>query len=125
MEKTKNVKIIQIDQQMWRIEEPNVRFFLLTGDKKALLIDSGMEVNAKEIAQSLTTLPIELLNTHADRDHIASNDEFESFYMNPAECSNFYKIQHAKGKIKPIQDRQIISWKLLLCQDIRQEVSLC
>lgn len=102
-------EIIQINEQTWRIEDQNVRFFLLTGKDKALLIDSGMHVeNAKEIAQSLTTLPIELLNTHADRDHIASNKEFEHFYMHPAELSNFYKTQNRQGIIIPVWDQDIL-----------------
>ena len=61
--------IIQMNENTWRIEDGGVRFFLLTGTEKALLIDSGMMIqNAKEIAESLTDLPIELLNTHADQD---------------------------------------------------------
>ncbi len=60
-------QIIQINSNTWRIEDGGVRFFLLTGTEKALLIDSGMMVNnAKEIAESLTDLPVSLLNTHAD-----------------------------------------------------------
>ena len=45
------MEIIQINNHTWRIEdEYAVRFFLLEGEKKALLIDSGMEIhNAKEI----------------------------------------------------------------------------
>ncbi|MBQ8160357.1 MAG: MBL fold metallo-hydrolase, partial [Clostridia bacterium] len=60
-------KIIQMNEHTWRIEDGGVRFFLLTGEEKALLIDSGMQVHhAREIAQELTDLPLELLNTHAD-----------------------------------------------------------
>ena len=98
-----NYEIIPINENTWRIEERGVRFFLLTGDEKALLIDSGMTVhNAKEIAESLTDLPVELLNTHADIDHIGSNGEFEAVYMNPAELYNY------RGKIKPIWDGDVI-----------------
>lgn len=104
-----NYEIIQIDEQTWRIEEAGVRFFLLTGNKEALLIDSGMMVNnAKEIAKSITSLPLKLLNTHADMDHVGSNDEFDSVYMNPAECSNYYKTQGKKGDIIPVWDRDVI-----------------
>ena len=46
-----NKEIIKINETTWRIEEEGVRFFLLVGKKKALLIDSGMQIhNAKEIA---------------------------------------------------------------------------
>ena len=63
--------IIKIDEKTYRIEDGMVRFFLLLGEKKALLIDSGMNTpEAKEIAESITSLSLELLNTHADRDHI-------------------------------------------------------
>lgn len=76
-------EVIQIDNDTWRIEDENrVRFFLLKGTQKALLIDAGMQVtNAREIAEKLTSLPIELIITHADPDHIRSHGEFEWFYM--------------------------------------------
>jgi len=96
---------IQIDSQTWRIDEDQVRFFLLTGTERALLIDSGMAVkNAKEIAESLTDLPVSLLNTHGDIDHIGSNQEFESVYMNPAECANYCRY----ARITPVWDGDII-----------------
>lgn len=72
-------EIIQINDTAWRIEDNGVRFFLLTGTEKALLIDSGMNTpNAKQIAESITKLPIMLLNTHADPDHI-SGTNFKSY----------------------------------------------
>lgn len=103
------MEIIKINEGTWRIEDGGVRFFLLAGEKKALLIDSGMQVhNAKEIAEGLVDLPIELLNTHADRDHVGSNEEFDSFYMNPAEASNYYNTNKMTGTIIPVTDGDII-----------------
>lgn len=101
-------QIIQINPNTWRIEDGGVRFFLLTGTEKALLIDSGMMVNnAKEIAESLTDLPVSLLNTHADRDHIGSNEQFEEFYMHPADES-LYRSSGKPGRIIPIQEGDTI-----------------
>lgn len=99
-------EVIQMNENTWRIEDNfHVRFFLLTGTKEALLIDSGMQVNnAKEIAQELTDLPIKLLNTHADRDHVGSNAEFETFYMSAAEAANYYNTQRQGGDFTPIED---------------------
>ena len=52
-----NCEIIKINDSTWRIEDGDVRFFLLTGTQKALLVDSGMNVhNAKDIAAGLTVL---------------------------------------------------------------------
>ena len=103
------MEIIKIDESTWRIEDGHVRFFLLAGDKKALLIDSGMQVhNAREIAEGLVSLPVELLNTHGDMDHVGSNDEFDFFYMNLAEASNYYNTQKKTGTIVPVTDGDII-----------------
>ena len=77
-------EIIQINGNTWRIEDDGVRLFLLAGTKKALLIDSGMNLNnARDIASGLTDLPLSLLNTHADRDHIGSNEQFDAFTCIP------------------------------------------
>ena len=97
-------RIIRIDDQTWRLEEEGVRFFLLTGSRSALLIDSGMRVhNAKKLAEGLTALPLSLLNTHADRDHIGSNAEFDAVYMSPAELVN-YPLAKKASDIIPIRD---------------------
>ena len=75
-----NVEIIRINQNSWRIEDSGVRFFLLVGTERALLVDSGrITANAREIAESLTDLPLSLLNTHADGDHVAGNSQFDAF----------------------------------------------
>ncbi len=95
---------IRIDGKTWRIEDGGVRFFLLCGSEKALLLDSGMNTpNAREIAQGLTDLPLILMNTHADRDHISGNRAFDEVMMSPAETEN-YHANGGTGKIIPVRD---------------------
>lgn len=97
-------QIIQMNENTWRIEDGGVCFFLLAGTEKALLIDSGMQVHsAKDIAETLTDLPVSLLNTHADMDHIGSNEQFAFFYMHPAEEAN-YRRSGKPGTILPVRD---------------------
>lgn len=99
-----NAEVIRINENSWRIEDSGVRCFLLTGSEKALLIDSGRELHtARDIAESLTDLPVMLLNTHADGDHTGSNEQFDSFYMHPAEEAHFRRGSR-KGTIIPIQE---------------------
>ena len=101
-------EIIQINSNTWRIEDGGVRFFLLTGSEKALLIDSGMNVhNARDIAAGLTNLPISLLNTHADRDHIGSNEQFPEFYMHPAE-EPLYRRSGKPGTLLPVREGDVL-----------------
>lgn len=98
-----------MSKNSWRIEDEGVRFFLLAGDEKALLIDSGMKIhNAKEIAQQMVSLPIELLITHGDMDHVGSNGEFDKFYMSPAEASNYYHTQKKTGSFIPVENGDIL-----------------
>ena len=101
-------QIIQINHNTWRIEDNGVRFFLLAGEERALLVDSGRDVlNAREIAESLTDLPLSLINTHADGDHVACNGQFESFYMHPAEEPN-YRRGDRPGTILPVQEGDVL-----------------
>ena len=100
--------VIKINDNSWRIEDHFVRLFLLEGKEKALLVDSGISCpNARSIAESITDLPVELINTHADPDHISGNAGFERFYMHPAEEPN-YRMHDGQGSIVPVEDGSVI-----------------
>ena len=99
---------IKIDDNTYLYEEGGVRFFLLIGNKYALLIDSGMQVrNAKELASQITDKEIKLFNTHTDPDHIGSNEEFDEIFMNPAELVNYSK-PYSSESIHPVYDGDIL-----------------
>lgn len=101
--------IIRINADTWRIEDAGVRFFLLEGTEKAVLIDSGMNVtDIREIISSITDKEVILVNTHADRDHIACNQEFDTFYMHPAEYCNYFSDPSRKGDPKPLFEGDVI-----------------
>ena len=101
-------EIVKMNETTWRIEDGMVRMFLLTGTKEALLVDSGVSAtNAKEIAEGITDLPVKLINTHADGDHIAGNEAFGAFYMHPKEEGN-YRFRGKTGTIIPVQQGDII-----------------
>ncbi len=95
---------IKINDSTWRFEDDSVRFFLFCGKEKAALIDTGMNVpDAKNIAMGLTDLPLLLINTHADPDHISGNAAFEEAYMSPDEEEN-YRRNGGKGNIIPVKE---------------------
>lgn len=77
-------EIIQIDGNTWRIEDGFVRFFLLVGEEKAALIDSGVNCpDASDIAKKLTGKPLILLNSHGDGDHTSGTNGFANIYIHP------------------------------------------
>ena len=101
-------EVIKINESTWRIEDGMVRFYLLCGSEKAALIDTGMTCpDAKQTAQELTNLPLILINTHADPDHISGNGAFDEFYMSPNEEENL-RAHNAQGKILPIHEGDVI-----------------
>lgn len=103
-------EIIRINENTWRIEDGFVRFFLLEGDERAVLIDSGAtENNAREIAESLTAKPIVLLNTHGDGDHTAGNAAFEQVKMLRADYENCRMGQkYPDCRLAELHDGEII-----------------
>ncbi len=101
-------QVLRLDEGTWRIEDGHVRLFLLQGTEKALVIDTGISgLDVLSIAKGLTDKPIELLNTHADPDHIASNGQFERFYMSPAE-EWVYRDRGGNGTIIPVRENDVI-----------------
>lgn len=99
---------IKINDSTWRFEDGGVRFFLLCGKEKAALIDTGMNApDAKELAEGVTDLPLILINTHGDPDHISGNGAFEEFYMSPKEEDN-YRNNGGNGTIIPVNDGDVI-----------------
>ena len=110
MDMTPEIK--KIDGKTWALDEGGVRFFLLAGDERSLMIDSGMKTeDARGMAEEILKAAgapcgdkLELLNTHADPDHIACIAQFPRFYMHPAEATNFYNSRKAAGQMKAIWD---------------------
>lgn len=105
-----NYEIIKIDGNTWRIENGFVRLFLVAGSEKALLIDTGASLpNAREIAESLTDKPIELIYTHGDGDHTSGTAAFASCRMHPADYTNCKVGEKYPGcSLVPVTDGEII-----------------
>ena len=93
----------ELFENTWALEDNGVRIFLLAGTEKALLIDTGMTgIDPEEQIRRHTALPFMLLNTHADRDHIAGNFRFSEFYMHPSEAAFYRNVQNGNGKMLPV-----------------------
>lgn len=98
-------QVIKYNENTFVFDEGGVRFFLLTGTEKALMVDCGMQTqDALEQAKQVTDMPIELVITHADRDHIASIEQFDTFFMHPSEASNFYNTRGRTGVFMPVEE---------------------
>ena len=82
--------VTQIDDTTFAISEfghwEKVHSYLLIGEEKAALIDTGLGIdNIKRITDQLTSLPIIVLTTHVHWDHIGSHSEFKDVYVHKHE----------------------------------------
>jgi len=102
-------KLIEIDDKSWRIEIDKVRFFLFTGTKSALVADTGfLPENVYKYVKTLTDLPVTLVNTHTDPDHIGGNYSFEEAYMHPSEFAHYAKKSEHGGNARPVWEGDVI-----------------
>jgi glyoxylase-like metal-dependent hydrolase (beta-lactamase superfamily II) len=79
------VKMKQINDHIWLMNDHDeATGYIVIGTQKALIIDTmnGYE-NVKEIAETVTQLPILVVNTHGHHDHIYGNIYFEEAYLHP------------------------------------------
>ena len=88
----------QLGPGFWRIADGLVCFYLFEGRDRALLVDAGFSNgNVKEFALGLTSLPITLVCTHADPDHIGGAASFDAVYLHPAEFSRYAALLSESG----------------------------
>ena len=98
-----------IFENTWVIEDEGVRIFILTGTERALVIDTGRSgLDVRPTVENVTQLPYELLNTHADPDHIAGNRFFSSSYMHPSEAIVYYNLNGGTGEMQPVYDGDLM-----------------
>ena len=99
----------QIDSTSWEIMDAAARMFLFVGTDKALLIDSGFgSGNLRKMITGLTKLPIMLVNTHTDHDHVGGNKQFEMAYMHPAEFALYHSTVGEGLAVSPLCEGDVI-----------------
>ena len=102
-------EIVKMREDTWRVEDEGVRFFVLAGREKAILIDSGRETpEARRIAESLTRKPLMMLCTHGDRDHISGNGGFETVMMHPGEFAFYRHNSRHANSLVPVREGDVI-----------------
>jgi glyoxylase-like metal-dependent hydrolase (beta-lactamase superfamily II) len=116
MDGENNYEVHQIDDASWRIDDGPARMFLFAGANRALLVDGGYgKGNLAETVAGLTKLPVMLVNTHADYDHIGANSQFPMAHMHPAEFARyrmevgrFFPEANQDPPVSPVWDGDVI-----------------
>jgi glyoxylase-like metal-dependent hydrolase (beta-lactamase superfamily II) len=69
----------QVGSGVWLVAEPgHVNSWLVAGTDRAVLVDTGLGVAPiRPVAEALTPLPVEAVNSHYHFDHTGGNAEFD------------------------------------------------
>ena len=104
------LQVVQINDNSWTLDGGIGRAFVYKGTEKVLLVDTTAGVSdgdfqpvdvRAEVEKIADGLPIVLVNTHGDGDHIGCNHQFETTLMHPAEFS-YYASRSKPGDAKPV-----------------------
>lgn len=79
----------KIAENIWAIQQKNVRAFLLVGPDNAILVDTCFGGDILSICRSVTDKPITLITTHSDPDHIGCDHQFPTQYLHSAEFARY------------------------------------
>jgi len=95
--------IERIDDGFFSIDEGGVRCFLIAGAEDALLVDTGFgKGDLQAAARTLTSLPVKVFQTHADRDHTGCTKQFDRVFMHPAEYDYYSSKDGLCDKLLPV-----------------------
>ena len=77
-----------VANNVWRIDDHGGgNIYLVIGNEKALLIDTGNGVaDLAGTVKTLTDLPLMVVNTHGHPDHAGGNFQFSKVYANPLDA---------------------------------------
>ncbi len=68
------------------IEEDHVRMYLITGSKRAVLLDTGFGTgDLKSCVSGLTALPVCVWHTHGHMDHAGADEQFGEVWIHPGD----------------------------------------
>jgi hydroxyacylglutathione hydrolase len=93
-----------IGEKTYRIDEAGIaNCYLLLGEKKALLIDSGDGVgNLLECVNQLTSLPIDVVLTHRHCDHGGGRNWFKQYHFHKKDNHAIYWLESTEFATKKL-----------------------
>jgi glyoxylase-like metal-dependent hydrolase (beta-lactamase superfamily II) len=97
-------EVYKVAPDSYAIYEPHqseeVISYLILGNKKAVLFDTGMGISdMRKTVTEFTKLPVVVLNSHTHDDHVGDNWQFDTIYSMDTDFTR----QNAKGSVADAQ----------------------
>ena len=115
----------KISSGVWALEQEMVRCFLIVGQQRAMLLDTGAApCDLPALIREITPLPLVVLNTHGDGDHTAGDHYFPDIHAHPEEFSIIRRFRpELSCTLHPITG--LSSFRSLKRRDTPPEASAC
>ncbi len=127
--KTRAFPYVQIAPDTYEIGEFDcASMFLLVGEEKAMLIDSGTGIgDLKGFVETLTDRPLMVCYTHDHVDHVGGAGAFEHAYVHPRDQVDFARgggiglsVEGRQGYIRWIAEREKGVYPYNLAEDVSE-----
>lgn len=124
-------EIIQIGDGIYQIKYywlgmANVYMFLVVGEEKALLIDTGYSTtHALDYVRRVTDKPVTVVCTHGHYDHIGGNADFDAVYMSDKDLNTAKEhsdYEHLKRMMAHYGEVSILYRLLFSLPKIKKEI---
>ena len=119
-------KITKINDTTYCIEEFGgmVYGYLLLGEKRAALIDTGAGfLDYRKATDKITDMPVDVILTHGHLDHISSNHRFERVYIHPADetvCHDHASYETRLGYMEGLLQEMKLPEKLIKSKPVKK-----
>ena len=109
--KNNDLEISKIGDRLWVIETTDkTTMYIVEGDKKAMLIDTGTKCEKlNEVVRKITQKPLIVVITHMHGDHAGNMDQFDEVYFHPADTVLLKQVKPYPGKIHFVKDGQVFN----------------
>lgn len=106
----RHVKIEKVKENFYSIEQVGVRSFMFVGEDRVLLVDTGFpDSDILEEIRKFTDLPMEVVFTHGDWDHVGESAPIEKKYLHPAEMDYYMQNNDKNMELLPIWEGDLIN----------------
>ncbi len=101
--------ISEIANKTWHINEFGCdSIYVLEGTDRSLVVDVGTAfMNLREIVETLTDKPYDVVITHAHPDHIGMMRQFEKIYINKKEIT---QASFSQPGVEPMEGMEVINY---------------
>ena len=99
------IKTTLFMENFYILDDERVRQFLITGEDKALLIDTGFEdSHVYEAVRQITNLPVEVIMTHGDMDHTGGLSDFGTCRLHRAD---WHLVKDKTIRLDPLSEGDV------------------